>query len=285
MNRWLSKITNQTENRIFSPVTLGKRLKTIDASGFVLTETTHLPNHELPRHHHELTNIAFVLNGSFSEILDRRTIDCYPQSVLVKPSGEPHANRYGNDGMRCLLVEVQSKKLAALGSWSKALDEVQHVRGGASSALGTRIYREFRLMDSASPLAIEGLVLEWIAELCRRSSLRSERRPARWLERAREILHAHSSEMIRLSDIASSVDIHPVHLAREFRKAYGCTLGEYLRSLRIDFCCDRLASSDDALVEIALAVSFSSQSHFSRVFKRHTGMTPTEYRSFYRIPR
>ena len=285
MNQPLSKITNQTGNRTFSPVTLGKRLKTVDASGFVLTETTHQPNNELPRHNHELTNIAIVLNGSFSEILDRRIIDCYPQSLLVKPSGEPHANRYGRDGMRCLLIEVQSKKLAALGSWSKALDQVQHVRGGVSSALGTRIYKEFRMMDSASPLAIEGLVLELVADLSRRSSLSSERQPARWLERAREILHAHSSETLRFNAVARAVEVHPVHLAREFRKAYGCTLGEYLRGLRIELCCARLASSDDSLVEIALNAGFSSQSHFSRVFKRHTGTTPTEYRSSYRISR
>lgn len=286
MNQTLNQLNQPSAaNHLFSPVTLGKRLKTINASGFVLTETTHQPNQALPRHHHELTNIAFVLNGAFSEILDRRTIDCYPQSVLVKPSGEPHANSYGSDGMRCLLIEVQPKKLAALGSWSKALDEVRHVRGGASSALGMRIYKEFRLMDSASPLAIEGLVLELVADLSRRSTLQSERKSARWLQKAREILHAHSSEAIRLNDIARAVDIHPVHLAREFRKAYGCTPGEYLRAVRIEFCCTRLASSDDSLVEIALTAGFSSQSHFSRVFKRHTGTTPTEYRSSYRIAR
>ena len=140
-------------------------------------------------------------------------------------------------------------------------------------------------MDSASPLAIEGLVLELVADLSRRLSRISERRPARWLKRARDILHAHPSETIRLNDVARAVEIHPVHLAREFRKAYGCTLGEYLRGLRIELCCARLASCDDSLVEIALTAGFSSQSHFSRVFKRHTGITPTEYRSSYRIPR
>ena len=269
----------------FSPVTLGKRLKTINTSGFILTETTHQPNQQLPRHNHELTNIAFVLNGSFSEILDRRQIDCYPQSVLIKPAGEAHANRYGSDGMRCLLVELQPQKIEALGSWSKVLDRVRHVRGGTSSALAMRMYKEFRLMDEASPLAIEGLVLEMVADLSRRSSLRSERRPTRWLERAREILHAQSSETIRLNDVAKAVGIHPVHLAREFRKVYGCTLGEYLRVLRIEFCCRRLQSSDLSLVQIALSAGFSSQSHFSRVFKRHTGATPTEFRSSYRIPR
>ncbi len=74
--------------RQFSPITLGERLQTTNAAGFVLTETTHQPNHDLPRHNHELPNIAFVLNGSFTEILDGRSIDCYPQSLLVKPAGE-----------------------------------------------------------------------------------------------------------------------------------------------------------------------------------------------------
>lgn len=269
----------------FSPVTLGKRLKTINTSGFILTETTHQPNHQLPRHNHELTNIAFVLNGSFSEILDRRLIDCYPQSVLVKPAGEAHANRYGSHGMRCLLVEIRPSKIEALGSWSQVLDQVRHVRGGTLSALGMRLYKEFRLMDQASPLAIEGLVLEVVADLSRLSSLRSGRKRTRWLEQAREILHAHSSETIRLNDIARAVGIHPVHLAREFRNVYGCTPGEYLRLLRIEFCCRRLQSSDASLVQIALSAGFSSQSHFSRMFKRYTGTTPTEFRSSHAISR
>jgi len=60
----------------FSPITLGERLRTINAAGFVLTETTHQPNHKLRRHKHELTNIAFTLNGSFTEILDKRRFEC-----------------------------------------------------------------------------------------------------------------------------------------------------------------------------------------------------------------
>lgn len=269
----------------FSPITLGERWKTINAAGFVLTETTHQPNHELPRHNHELTNIAFVLNGSFTEILDGRSIDCYPQSLLVKPAGEAHANRYGSNGMRCLLVEVRPQQMEALRSWSQVLDQVSHVRGGISSVLGMRIYKEFRLMDGAAPLAIEGLMLEMVADLSRRSSLPSKRKPARWLERAKEILHAHFSETLGLATIAKTVGVHPVHLAREFRKFYGCTLGEYLRGLRIEFAARELSQSDTPLVEIALVAGFTHQAHFSRLFKRHIGITPTEFRSLYRIPR
>src|SRR5262245_46897365 len=99
------------------------------------------------------------------------------------------------------------------------------------------------------------------------------------------MLHERCSETISLDDVAKEVDIHPVHLARQFRKFYGCTLGEYLRELRIQSACHKLSTLDMPLVDIALAAGFSHQAHFSRLFKRYTGMTPTEFRSLHRVSR
>jgi AraC family transcriptional regulator len=106
-------------NQHFSPITLGERLRTITAGGFVLTETVHPANHQLSRHCHELTNIAFVLNGSFTEVLDRKSFECRPQSLLIKPAGEAHANSYGSAGVRCLLIELQRQQVEALQSGLK----------------------------------------------------------------------------------------------------------------------------------------------------------------------
>jgi len=97
--------------RQFSPITLGACLRAVNVGGFILTETTHQPNQKLSRHSHERANIAFVLNGSFTEILDRRNIECSPQTLVIKPAGEAHANRYGRVGMRCLLIEVPLEQL------------------------------------------------------------------------------------------------------------------------------------------------------------------------------
>ena len=265
----------------FSPITLGSRLKTAEVAGLVLTETTHLPNCRLHRHNHELTNIAFVLNGSFTEVLDRRSIECQPQSLLIKPAGEAHANLYGREGMRCLLIEVGERQLDALGSWSKALNQVSHVRGGSLSMLGMRIYKEFRLMDEATPLAIEGLMLELVAGLSRRLNISVKTKRPRWLEKARDILEADFHDSISFARVAEAVDVHPVHLARVFRKHYDCTPGEYVRRLRIDFACRELSQSDRTLVEIALAAGFAHQAHFSRVFKAQTGMTPSAFRALF----
>lgn len=263
----------------FSPITLGQRLKTVNAGAFVLTETTHRPNHRLPRHNHEGTNIAFVLNGSFTEILDRRSIECNPQSFLTKPAGESHANRYGRTGMRCLLMEVSPQQLETFHPWSKALEQVRHDQATNLSVLGMRIYKEFRLMDHAAPLAIEGLMLEILAALSRGSNHISEWKSPRWLEQAKEMLHAHFHESLSLASIAKAVDVHPVHLTRMFRKHLACTPGEYVRQLRIAFASRKLSDSDAPLVEIALAAGFTHQSHFSRIFKTQTGMTPSEFRA------
>jgi AraC family transcriptional regulator len=263
----------------YSPITLGERLRTASVAGFVLTETTHEPNQELPRHNHELTNIAFVLNGSFTEVLDRRSIDCHPQSLLIKPAGEAHANRYGCAGMHCLLIEMHQRQLDALDSWSRALDQVTHVSGGSLSMLGMRIYKEFLLMDGATQLAIEGLMLELVAGLSRQRNVRLDVKRPRWLGRVREILEADFHDSLSLTSVAKAVGVHPVHMARMFRKHFGCTPGEYVRHLRIDFACSELSRSDTPLVDIALAAGFAHQAHFSRVFKMQTGMTPSEFRA------
>ncbi len=145
-----------------------------------------------------------------------------------------------------------------------------------------RLYSEFRRTDSVSPLAIEGLTLEMIAEMSRLSLRQPAPTSACRIERAREIIHAHFSDHLTLSFIADSIGTHPVSLAREFRRRYHCTIGEYVRLLRVQFACSEIASSDATIAEIASASGFFDQSHFARTFKRLAGVTPAQYRKIIR---
>jgi AraC family transcriptional regulator len=101
---------------------------------------------------------------------------------------------------------------------------------------------------------------------------------AAWLVQARDRLHADVAARPSLGELAASVGVHPVTLARAFRRAFGCTVGEYLRRLRIERAAGQLASSTQPLAEIALAAGFADQSHFSNVFRRRVGMSPSAYR-------
>ena len=72
--------------------------------------------------------------------------------------------------------------------------------------------------------------------------------------------------------------VHPVHLCRTFSEHFDCTLGEYIRRLRVLRGRQLLAIDDGGLAEIALQSGFADQSHFTRVFKKHFGLTPNECR-------
>jgi AraC family transcriptional regulator len=137
-------------------------------------------------------------------------------------------------------------------------------------------------MDSHSPLVIEGLAIEIIGEAARQGINLQHCRPPRWLTRAKEVLHESRPEDLTVAKIADLAGVHAVHLTRVFRQFHGCTVGEYIRRLRIEHASRELSSSETPLAEIAAAAGFSDQSHFCKRFKIFTGMTPAQYRTVFR---
>ena len=109
-----------------------------------------------------------------------------------------------------------------------------------------------------------------------------QRVPSRWINQARGFLHEHFAEKLNPAAIAELLDVHPVHLARGFRQVHGCTMGEYLRRIRIEIASHYLSTSDTRLADVSTLVGFADQSHFSKNFKRLTGMTPAQYRTMFR---
>ena len=94
---------------------------------------------------------------------------------------------------------------------------------------------------------------------------RGEAAGASWVFVARDLLRDRFSLSLTRSDIAAAVGVHPVQLARQFRRTFRCSAGEYVRRVRIDVACELLRTSKP-LSDIALGAGFSDQSHFSRVF-------------------
>lgn len=144
------------------------------------------------------------------------------------------------------------------------------------SALARRIAVELRAQDLGWSLATEGLVLQLIAGTSR-DAARGARLP--WLRNARDLLHEGVPEIPgSLTELAGAVGVHPAHLARCFRREYGQTVGEYARALRLEWAAEQLALDDAPLAEIALRAGFADQSHFTRAFRQHAGITPGRYR-------
>lgn len=263
----------------WSPVTLGQQVKSIAVEGFVLTETRHAPSLVIPRHAHRHASISLVLRGSFIETLNRNPQQCLPLNLVIKPAGEIHTNRYGTSGAECLIIEVKPEQLERVRSSSNIMDRALLVRDASLALLGLRVYREFRAMDSASPLAIEGLVLEMLALETRRHLSHSRRAKPRWLLQAVELLREEFAQALSLSKVAEIVGVHPAHLARTFRLAFNCTVGDYLRHLRLECAARELTESDRPLAEIAALAGFYDQSHLTNAFRLHMKTTPAAFRA------
>jgi AraC family transcriptional regulator len=265
----------QSEPRAAAPRIIESR----EIAGLNLTECLYSPGLRMPNHSHELACFSLVLLGSYTETIGRVEASRKPATLIMHPPEHAHAVAFHGQEVRIFRTEIKTLWLERLREYSINLDGPAWFDGGLSVVLALRLYREFRAQDKYSPLAVEGVLLEMLAEMSRRRELPASNRAPRWLERAREILHAQAAKTPTLSQIAAEVGVHPVHLAHEFRKFYRASVGEYARSLRIEAACREVAQSELPLSEIAANAGFYDQSHFTNAFKRHTGMTPAQFRS------
>jgi AraC family transcriptional regulator len=256
----------------------GTTLRSHAAAGFELKEIRHPAGVFIPKHSHPNAHIGFILDGGFTETFTRETLECRPLSVSYIAPGLPHTDDFRH-GVHCLVLDISPVRLEQMREVAALRDPI-FVNGGRAAWLTLKMYRETLRADSVSPLAIEGLALEILAELSRIGESHAKQKSPPWLERARELLHARFAQTVTHDDLANEAGVHPVYLATLFRRHFRCTIGEYVRGLRIDFAASELANSDHSLCEIGLAAGFSDQSHFSKVFKRHTGMSPGSFRAY-----
>jgi AraC family transcriptional regulator len=120
-------------------------------------------------------------------------------------------------------------------------------------------------------------MLEILVAIGRKCTGASDR--PRWLRQVKELIGGNFAARLSLSQIAAEVGLNPVYLSAAFRKHCGCTIGDYIRRVRVEHASRELAHGDAPLADIGLSVGFSDQAHFSRTFKRFTGMTPAQFRA------
>jgi len=250
--------------------------------GFTITPGQHAAGSQIPRHHHAGATLCLARHGAFHEFSRGHAITCYPSSLKVTPAGEDHWNRFDLGDSQGLMIEVDAWRAEALRPYSAVLEERLQLRGGPAVEVAHRVHGELLVRDAAAPLAVEGLLLELLATLARRDDApRGGRRPP-WLARARDIVHDGYAGQLSLAGVARLVDVHPVSLARGFRAAYGETVGGCIRRLRVEHAAAVLRSDGSPLSEVALSAGFADQAHFSNVFRRHMGMSPSRYRAVMR---
>jgi AraC family transcriptional regulator len=269
------------------PVTdaAGSTIRRRDIAGFSLTEALYAEGVSLGRHCHANAYLTLVLSGTYTEKYMHREFVWGEGALHLLPAGERHENQFAT-AVRCLRVKIEPQAIERLGNeFERILSEPREISGTFSSWLANRMLREFRAQDDVAPLAMEGVLLEMLAESARSSEDGAGSSAPAWLRRVREALDESYLLAPSLADLAAVGRVHPVHLSREFRKRYRVTIGEYLRKRRIEHASGLLSKSGMPMAEIASTCGFSDQSHFCSLFKKYSGMTPAKFRDLSARPR
>lgn len=177
--------------------------------------------------------------------------------------GEAHANRWQPDDVRNVYIE------ALLGY--KLLHNELARESGIHSMLvkGIQECRTLRQIEL------------WLADR------QAERRQARFassstdkhITRILDIVNADLTRHYSLQELADSVGYSPPYLSQAFKKTVGMTFSQYVMNQRIRRAKQLLASTDLKTFEVASEVGLDNYRHFNKIFKRMTGMNPSEFRA------
>jgi AraC family transcriptional regulator len=246
----------------------------VAAGSFALQKLRFPAGHRISWFEPEWGYLALLLDGAMQKRFSRDTWSLVRDGLATLPAGAGHYTDFGVKPTHVLTIYPRTDEAGVL--FTRFLRERRHMSAPAAAALGRRIVCELTAPDASSELAVEGLVLQLLAIGERESPRRNG-----WLAAAVDVLDARTPDAPTLSEVADAVGVHPGHLARAFRQAFGTTVGDYSRTRRLEWAAVRL-ESDAPLAQVAAEAGFADQSHFTRAFRRHTGVTPGRYRELLR---
>lgn len=237
-----------------------------------------VPEDGVVEHAHAEAHFVLVLEGDYVSSArglagaDKVSSTRAGPILVYNPPGTLHRDRFRSNSGRFATVSLSLTALRGLQD-VLVLPDYAMTPGPAALHAALRLTRA----DDDSALALESHCMELMTATAIRYEEICEQAP-RWLLRARDCLQDDLENPLALVDIASACAVHPVHLARAFRRHFGCSPGAYRRRLRLNRAAAMLSADSLDMSEIAIRCGYFDQAHFSRAFREAFGLPPGSYR-------
>lgn len=158
------------------------------------------------------------------------------------------------------------------------------IKGGMDAedalSLSDDYIRKCELMVGVEPIV--NLQYHMVLDYTRRvERVRLGKNPSKLLMQVTNYVQHNLSRPVDVDDLAKTLFISRSHLASRFKRETGMTLTDFILCEKVEEAKRLLRYSDKSLTLIADYLGFSSQSHFTRIFKKYSGKTPKEYRDNY----
>ena len=248
-------------------------------------EFFYVPFNEVKEKAIQLDAIPFDIPGvEFTHYEDQCTFDYFIEKYKIN---DPAIHKVavivrGADTDRHDLA-TQSSGLWAISSGLADITKSDHELLEKGMVLYDALYNwaRYHQNEKHTQNPVEHLLSEVFEKYLKQKS--SGKKIPSWVKELKEIIQDQVDTNITLKQLSQDVNIHPAYLSREFYKYFNnLSFGEYLRKLRIEKAIEYLNTSNYSLTKIAYLTGFSDQSHFSRIFKKHTGKNPSTYKKMLR---
>ncbi|MBO6184515.1 MAG: helix-turn-helix transcriptional regulator [Chryseobacterium sp.] len=253
----------------------GQTNETLSLDGLIVTDTEYTHSF-VDWHYHENPYFTFLLQGNMKEGNKKEIYDCTAGTLLYHHWEDAHYNIKPDIFTRGFHIEISENWFEKFQLSKNKTEGSFNIKNPALKLLIQQIFKETKMNDTSFELSIDQLLLKIFNQLSGQKE-NLEKKPI-WVKQIDEILHENSTEKISLEELSQTLNIHPMHLSRDFHKYFHCNLGEYLRKLKVEKSL-KILNEYESLSEVALECGFSDQSHFIRCFKENIGITPLKYKN------
>ncbi|MFT3695908.1 MAG: AraC family transcriptional regulator [Kofleriaceae bacterium] len=255
------------------PLPARREFMTAESSirGLHCAEAVYPPGMMISMHAHNNASITVIAAGGVDEQSTTDENACERGVVIVRPAGEPHANRIGRRGVVNVEVDLDANVLE---------EHRTRVTRARIASLPTAIRHAVRLraalrdQSATRSLLVESAALELVAAVFSDRS-RASAAMAHAYARIRDEFRSALS----IAELAREAGMHPVSFARAFRASYGMSPGALVRELRVAWAAEQLIARPDATIaDIAAEAGYCDQSHLSRALVATFGRSASQLR-------
>jgi AraC family transcriptional regulator len=243
-----------------------------------------IPGAEMNFHQkfHFITIALEQVKASYKTLDGWQHINYQPGDVVVLPQSELFPEVVIDRDVPLLELFLNPEQMMLLAP-GKELETTLQVRDPLIEQMALALYRELRSSGADSSLYAESMSIALSAHLLQHYSTArlapiSGLLSAKDTQMVKDYIEANLDGVLSIAELSEVVNLSSHHFSELFRRTIGLTPHQYVLKVRIERAMVLLQNTRQPIMAIAQQVGFQTQSHFTRIFRQHTQMTPKQYR-------
>ena len=241
-------------------------------------------------HTHQFSELFYVLSGEGAFYIEDDKIPVKADDLMIINPHVEHTEKtlpndpmeyivFGVEGLAFSFIDPDQDNTKGYSFYSYGSDKNQFIN------FAQLMMREFHEKKPGFEKVCHGLLQVLLVYISRKQNLSvisdSSFQLSKECALAKRYIDANYAKNITLDSLAEITHINKFYLAHSFTECIGQSPINYLTDRRLEACKELLTSSNLSVAQVASSFGFSSQSYFSQIFRKKTGMTPRQYRNRY----